>query len=85
MCQNNNPAIDVAYALTVSTRGQERIKDLEKWQRIYYDKFVQEMNAFGFDGAKLWPWEDFLKDYDHYYAFSFTFAIQHAQVQQHSF
>ncbi len=80
MCRNSSPAGDVAYALTTGTNGDDRMKNLEKWQKIWYDKFCSEMSALGFDAKSLYPWEEFLKDYDHFYGYSFGMGLQHTTV-----
>ncbi len=81
MCKNTSPALDLSYALTTCTDGHKRIKELPRWQRIYYDKLRSDMKVFGYDTDLIYPFDDFLKDYDHYHDFAVAISLQHAMVR----
>ncbi len=82
--RNTNPAFDLAYGLTTCTNGEKRIENLEKWQRIWYDRFSHDMEVLGFDAQRLYPFDDFLVDYSNFYGMGFAFSMQAYQVNYFS-
>ncbi len=80
MCKNTCPALDLSYALVSSTDGHKRIKELPRWQRIYYDRFQSDMKVFGYNTDFIYPFEEFVYDYDHYFDFALSISLQHTMV-----
>ncbi len=79
-CRISSPAIDLIYAIVTGTRGEVRMEKTADWLKIYHEKFTADMKSFGYDAAKVYPFEDFVKDYDDAYAYGFCWAVSHAQV-----
>ncbi len=77
----SSPAVDLAYALTTGTQGDLRMKHWKEWIKIYHDKFTSDMAAFGYDATSVYPVDDLIKDYEHFYHYAFVWGMQHSAVR----
>ncbi len=62
------------------TSAEARETKLEKWLKLYHDKFSADLAKFGHDANEVFSFDTLLKDYNEAYKINFAWAIQHSQV-----
>lgn len=80
VCKRCRPTLDLAVLAMTSTTPELREQHLDGLLAEYHAALVGHLDAFGHDGAKLYPLEQLREDYKHSMGYALFFGFLNVQV-----
>ena len=68
------------YAIYTGSEPDMRTEHLTKWLKIYHDQFSYELNVFGYDANKFYPFAKFQQDVSDLFPIGLTWAFIVSEV-----
>jgi hypothetical protein len=81
MIKYARPTVDLAYFLGSSSTAKFRKTHLKHLQKVYHDSLSQQLVKFGYP-LEIYPFTQFITDFDETWVFGFTTGCMHVQVYQ---
>lgn len=77
-----SPAIDVIYAIYTGTEPESRSKNPSNLLQIYYKQLSHELNIFGYNVDKIYPYNKLKEDFQDLFPVGLTWAFMVSRKSQ---